>query len=66
VTIDVPYIPPLDVFFLSMWIRVNMSRDEDATIFELLDSESRTVLKLKRLGKNLEFFFNCHDSSLKL
>ena len=65
---DILHIPPLDTFTLSMWIRVNTSFGKDATIFELLGANSKTVLKLKRvgLGKDLKFFFNSHNSSVEL
>ena len=67
VTIDIPYIPPLDTFLLSMWIKIDTSRGKDATIFEL-DSGRGTVLKLKRPGllNDFEFFFNCYNSSISL
>lgn len=54
--VNISYIAPLDTFVLSMWIRVNTSRGENATIFEL-DSERGTVLKLTRVGLGYDFEF---------
>ena len=67
VTIQIPYIPPLDKFVLSMWIRMNTSLGNDATIFEL-KSERGTVLKLKRdgLGNDLKFFFPFSNSTKEM
>ena len=67
VTTQIPYIPPLDKFVLSMWIRINTSLGSDATIFEL-KSERGTVLKLKRDGlrNDFKFFFPFSNSTREM